>query len=150
MIKEFLPYQEALDLESLGFEEPCFAGYGRTHKTLWFPASDNNAKQEPTTYKTKKHRLLAPLYQSAFRYLREKYNIESLVKKEFIDSTDWVYVYEICYLPKEFESVKKSYKHLKYIESYKEDASQSWNTYEEAELACLKKIISILNETRTN
>ena len=68
MEKEFLPYQEALDLKELGFNEKCAAHYldvddlelkWRIYRNLSF--NTNNCVQ-------------APLYQQAFRFFREKYD----------------------------------------------------------------------------
>jgi hypothetical protein len=34
MEKEFTPYQEALELKELGFDEHCFKGYTEEYKNL--------------------------------------------------------------------------------------------------------------------
>jgi hypothetical protein len=70
MEKEFLPYQESLELKELGFKEKCAAHYideydselelkWRIYRNLSF--NTNNCVQ-------------APLYQQAFKFFREKYN----------------------------------------------------------------------------
>jgi len=68
MEKEFLPYQEALDLKELGFNEKCAAHYvdeddlelkWKIYRNLSF--NTDNCVQ-------------APLYQQAFRFFREKYD----------------------------------------------------------------------------
>jgi hypothetical protein len=59
MEKEFIPYQEALELKQLGFDEPCFG---------WF-ASDRTLVKEVTE---KTDFTLAPTYSQAFRWFREK------------------------------------------------------------------------------
>ena len=68
MEKEFLPYQESLELKELGFKEKCAAHYideddlelkWRIYRNLSF--NTNNCVQ-------------APLYQQAFRFFRDKFD----------------------------------------------------------------------------
>jgi len=68
MNKEFLPYQESLELKELGFNEKCAAHYldeddlelkWKIYRNLSF--NTDNCVQ-------------APLYQQAFRFFRDKFN----------------------------------------------------------------------------
>jgi hypothetical protein len=59
MKKEFVPYEQALELEKLGFDEPCIATHG--YLELYINTDDGHLK--------------APLYQQAFRWFREKHNL---------------------------------------------------------------------------
>jgi hypothetical protein len=68
MEKEFLPYQESLELKELGFKEKCAAHYldedelelkWRIYRNLSF--NTDNCVQ-------------APLYQQAFKFFRDKFN----------------------------------------------------------------------------
>ena len=71
MEKEFIPYEQALVLKELGFDEPCFA---------WFILEGDGAKSTLVLEKCPKQDIglcLAPLYQQAFRWFREKYNLKS-------------------------------------------------------------------------
>jgi hypothetical protein len=76
---EFVPYQIALDLKSLGFDEPCLASW--TYKTK---------EKIPTLYgcgallfdidglitnQTEDIICSAPLYQQCWRWFREKYGL---------------------------------------------------------------------------
>ena len=120
MNKEFIPTDLANEMIKLGFDDFTMF-FGDNHKEYL-------------------------LWQQAFRWFREKYEIESLIKRHFTGSVDWCYGYEICYLPKEFQNMKRPYGNLKYIESYQEGIGSyygGWNEYEEAELACLIKLIEI-------
>jgi len=58
---EFIPYEEAIALKELGFDEPCGAIYrhGRIYYLLTFSVI-NSIKQSV---------IAAPLYQQAFRWL---------------------------------------------------------------------------------
>ena len=113
----FVPYQIALDIKSIGFDEPCFGYYGIENElNIEFSSNlDHNL--------TRRNFITAPLYQQAFKFFRDKHNLDS-----------WVY----C--PNE----SKGYfaiilKHKRFV-SYNEN----FDTYEEAELACLNKLIEIV------
>jgi hypothetical protein len=110
MEKEFVEYAEALELNKLGFDEPCFSWWG----------SDGVFKQDYDL----NNAINAPLFQQAFRWFREKYGY-------------WSYIKEATKGTSRF-----------YIEKFDEKFFNSdiIDTYEEAELACLKKLISIVKE----
>ena len=78
---EFVPYQQALALKELGFDEPCF-GYWNIDPSL--PTKYLNPRCEPF-----KHDwcLPAPTFSQAFRWFREKYNVHSSPKR--YDETKW-------------------------------------------------------------
>ena len=63
MIKEFVPYEIALELKQLGFDEPCFAYFSESqqlHLCRFENMSDRGFVSAPT-------------YSKAFRWLRENY-----------------------------------------------------------------------------
>ena len=135
MSEEFIPYEEARLLKGLGFNEPCLRYYweGATElmgnntspKTNWelTDLSNSDLKELQGTIF-----MSAPLYQQAFRWFREKYNLLGIVNIDLSDNLkDEVYVYSIE-------------DHLGSIV----DRSEEFKTYEEAELACLKKLIEII------
>ena len=71
MTKEFIPYEQALALKELGFDEPCLATYHKELNTI-IPIYAKYTNQDV---------LKAPLYQQAFRWFREKgYDVK--VQKE--------------------------------------------------------------------
>ena len=113
--KEIVPYEEAVELEELGFNEPCFATYDE----------DRNFELQDflQTYETfPSHIVAAPTFSQAFRWFREKYELSS-----------WIYN---SYMDKYFYTVLENGKIVK--------ANEPSTTYEEAELACLKKLIEIV------
>ena len=71
---EFIPYEQALALKELGFDEPCFGFYD---ESLYFPNNENQ-------YGTFCNQLLdapscsAPLYQQAFRFLLDQLEFVSI------------------------------------------------------------------------
>jgi hypothetical protein len=122
MNKEFIPYQIALDMKSIGFDESCLAMYiddGTGQKVYIKALYDNHYK---------KHQLLAPLYQQAFQFFRNKYDYVAIVSPSGDSNGNTIgYYYEII-----FDFSKEN------IES------KDYKTYEEAELACLIKLIEIV------
>ena len=117
MEKEFVPYELAVKLKALGFDEPCLMYYDYSWRLV-----------ESGVYECK-----APLFQQAFRWFREKYEIFGVITSEKDDN----------YYNTEFfgYSVYKTKVNapLSIGLDLKENAS-----YEEAELACLDKLIKII------
>ena len=152
MEKEFVNYEQALALKELEFDEPCFTKFENYfNKTKLQPIiatlalnspyeneyngydqkiiNDNTRRWFFTGYKNsiKDHNqniLSAPLYQQAFRWFREKYELSHSIESHFTD--EWFYFYKI-------EGKYRRYNEI-----------QDFNTYEEAELECLKKLIEIV------
>ena len=116
MTKEFLPYEQALALKELVFDEPCFSVYynGEYHEH----GIQNQFLHE-------KNECSAPLYQQAFRWFRENHKLHSNIK--CVDTvTNKHFRYEIEYNGDTLVCRNR-------IESHKE-----------AELECLKKLIEIV------
>jgi hypothetical protein len=91
MYKEFTPYEQALELKELGFKKDN--DFGLLYKGEDIPAI---------------------LYQQAFRWFRDKYDL--------------------------FISI------MHYENGYSINDLRRFDTYEEAELACLKKLIEIVKK----
>ena len=121
MNKEFVPYNESLELKQLGFDGIyTFKVYDSTTKELIFSELGNVVSGY----------ILAPLYQQAFRWFREKYGLDSYIIPARLE-TKKVYDYYIWFTN----------------EKYERDLFIGMNnqyTYKEAELACLKKLIEIV------
>lgn len=126
MEKQFIPYEEALALKELGFNELCFAQYVANDKThpveLKVGYGDTlNAKY----VKAKATRLCtAPLYQQAFDWLRKNYTLRGFV----------VWGSEYIALAKYQDASGGEY----YINDFTTD--------EDARLACLQKLIELAKE----
>jgi hypothetical protein len=126
MNKEFIPYEEALALKELGFDEPCFAGYSEDEHGIMLCLMNilsdgllNNPEDEHCE-------CLAPLYQQAFRWFRENYKLHSTITSVSQESWQW-------HITKPGESLGKLY-------------NEDFYTYEEAELECLRQIIKIVKD----
>jgi hypothetical protein len=66
MNKEFIPYEQALELKELGFDENCFQFYMHSNLLTSNLVHLNHIDQNLFAK--------APLYQQAFRWFREKHN----------------------------------------------------------------------------
>ena len=130
MEKEFVPYDRALKLKELGFDEPCFGYYYTLNGKDW-KFADNHKYHEIDDQLVigANFTLLAPLFQQAFRWFREKHGIMHRL-------TSYAFGYQI-HLDNtadfDFEFVDRRY-----------DSGIDYKTYEEAELACLDKLIEIV------
>jgi hypothetical protein len=130
---EFIPYEQAFDLGILGFDEPCLSRYciftefeKPTHKLV---LQKLDCSIHESLWLTK-----APLYQQAFRWFREKYKLSSDISIEvYRRRTEIPWMFSITYLEED-----AMYEHSK----------NTFSTYEEAELECLKKLIEIVKEKK--
>ncbi len=122
MNKEFIPYEQALELKELGFDEPCLAWY----------AEDKNLQIAPDVYKKWTSNpcdnsniiivfnldcITAPTYSQALRWFRDKYSI--LLYKDYGKVPHMTIIQNLMF-------------------------EYGLLSYEEAELACLKKLIEIV------
>ena len=70
MHKEFVPYNLAIQMKELGFDEPCLAWYDGKYIEYINRGYCTNS-EEPYNDK----RCTAPLYQQAFRWFRDNHNL---------------------------------------------------------------------------
>ena len=129
MDKEFVPYTLALKLKALGYDETCFGYYDTdglqvsTH--YWYPKNKNTSFPESQT--TNNPKISAPTFSQAFRWFREKYQLHSTITSISQESWQW-------HIQKPGQQLGKLY-------------DEDFYTYEEAELACLDKLIEIVEQT---
>ena len=126
MEKEFVPYDRALILKALGFDEPCLGvfelivvgdtipkfRYNWESEDRWF-----NHNKEKNKFKDHDWYWSAPLYQQAFKWFREKCNTHYNL---FAGANKWSYVI---------------------AGDLGTDTEEGFNSHEEAQLACLDKLI---------
>jgi len=112
-MKDFIPYEQALELKELGFDEPCFGWFTDSYLRIGAVVESKHVQGEGE--------ILAPTYSQAFTWFREKYQIDS-----------WIYpnlngLYSVSIVRRGVGLGKVS----------------EYQTYPEAELACLIKLIEI-------
>ena len=127
--KEFVPYAEALALKELGFDEPCLASYFHAGKRLHITEYINHGE----------YTVLAPTFSQAFRWFRYKYWYTALI---LCDSFQIVQQVSISKTMVDFKTGEYRPNYITST-SHKEVDLKS---YDESELACLKKLMEIANE----
>jgi hypothetical protein len=142
MENEFIPYEQALELKELGFDEPCVASWDETtmKDTQTGKETPIIALNQLNGYKQynsdhdynkslgSKSGISAPLYQQAFRWFREKYGLCSWITMELGNKSTFCWVLS-------GEHTLTQYAAYFY-------------TYEEAEQACLDKLIEIVKNDK--
>jgi hypothetical protein len=118
MEKEFVPYELALKMKQLGFDERCIMHWWKG-KLSYYQMGDFS----PT-------HTSAPTFSQAFRWFREKYQLHSTITSISQESWQW-------HITKPGESLGKLY-------------DEDFYTYEEAEVACLEKLIEIVEQKNEN
>jgi hypothetical protein len=130
MEKEFVNYELSLRMKALGFDEPCFSYYeleGRLSDTPKESGDDIKYQGDckfdnhQNTYLDEDESCSAPLYQQAFRWFREKYKLSPIISQFGYSIED------------QFGQI---------IHTIPDDENPL--CYEEAELACLEKLIEIV------
>jgi len=123
MEKEFVTYEQALALKELGFDDECFAFYnGKFLDSTDYNFDDGTSKDIGLCIKV-------PLKQQVFRWFREKYELRTSIIRCSIKKEGGIVIGD------GFRIFKYGKDTISTIEK---------ETYEEAELACLKKLIEVV------
>ena len=117
MKKEFVPYELALKLKQLGFKYPCFGRYYNEEFEL-----DHGAWNSLDV----EHIIAAPTFSQAFRWFREEHGLFGT--PDISNFENKTYGYAVTTL-----------NHPHYLFN-----AHSFSSMEEAELACLDKLIEIV------
>jgi hypothetical protein len=113
--KEFVPYEWAVKLKELGFDEPCFG---------WWFTDEEMLIIEKSKKSTSENIIQAPTFSQAFRWFRENYEtyytIEGSKKHGF---------QHFIYFENEQTEIKSRF---------------TFENHEAAELDCLRNLIEIV------
>jgi len=126
MNKEFIPYEQALELKELGFDEPCLFAFDNCSTPM--RCSDlrtSKQKFNGVNYNSSSY-TSQPTFSQAFRWFRDKNKLHAVVDINI--SNEWYFSIFNLDAKRNAEVVKKD---------------EYYNTYEEAELACLKELIKL-------
>ena len=119
MEKEFVPYELAVKLKELGFDELCFVYYKRSNENK--PAYPNHGVIQNSICG---NGITAPTFSQAFRWFREDLTCDSWIRPNLVIDGPKIYQFLI-----------------------NDKLDDEWyETYEEAELACLTKLIDLKSE----
>jgi len=122
MNKEFVNYEQALALKELGFDETCLK---------WYMHSNNLSDDVIfLQYKKDDEFCYAPLKQQVFRWFREKHDLFGCIDLQACSPSHW------------FIRIDKI--EINDYLYHSEDENVKYNTYEEAEDACIDKLIEKL------
>jgi hypothetical protein len=116
---EFIPYEQALELAKLNFNEKCFGYYGLENE-LYIEISCNLDSNL-----TRRNFIATPTFSQSFRWFREVHKLQA----EILWRGDMEC---FCYKTGNFKYGSHDF------------SKDDYNTYEEAELACLNKLIEII------
>jgi hypothetical protein len=128
MENEFVIYDTALALKELGFDEPCL-GYSKDKEFKMWSAYDcyKNSEMKPWF-------VTHPFYQQAFRWFREKHGKTAIL---FSDGFKWTF--DLRWV--DIDDIS-NYPFVQF--PIKEVRREMFDTFEEAELASLNKLIEIV------
>ena len=125
--KDFTLYPEAFELKQLGFDEDCFTFYQVEYHENSPIMVDDNDQYRITGFRTCKnseipsHYISCPTYSQAFRWFRDNGKVAEIFS-QLLPSNKYKWGFKIQGI---------------------EGVTDGFFTYEEAELACLKKLIEI-------
>jgi hypothetical protein len=128
----FVPYQIALDMKSIGFDEECLAGYiylqgSGTFELAFYKDRNVNFNTTSNIY------VSTPTFSQAFKFFRDKHNLFSYIVRE-----TGINHGKIKYIGVYYKITEKGYT--------PKNTCVSQDTYEEAELGCLIKLIQLVNK----
>lgn len=138
MEEEFVPYNLALKLKELGFNELCFAGF---RDSEWFGTDGPNSRyfhaqlfKNSQFDKDQKDCCSSPTFSQVFRWFREKHRIITEIRF-YNNGEDWEDT-EFTVTVNRFEDFAT---HNTFVKN-------DIKSYEEAELICLEKLIEIVKD----
>ena len=150
MEKEFVPYELALKMKQLGFDGSCFAIWSgfdeqnfsitdtiRLYSSGFRINGTQSSKFYTNDFKSLSLRVAAPTYSQAFRWFREKYNLYPSIN---IYNDKWLCVIK--------STVSSETEINGYIVATINNGHPTFDTYPEAELACLEKLIEIVENIK--
>jgi hypothetical protein len=137
MEKEFVPYEIALDLKQLGFNESCFAYCNSFYKKDIIKQGVKGCVNSALEI----NEVALPLYQQVFKWFRNKHNLIGYIQTSYITREIINNISIPCSPRIEFTLGITSTVGACVLSSHNQN---NFKTHEEAELECLKKLIEIV------
>lgn len=123
MKEQFLTYEQALALKELGFDEPYYFA-------TYLDSANLIPREEEDGWDLSKG-IIAPLYQQAFRWFRDKKLTDASINRHGTHDGGYSYRWDIVHEYGVYEE-----RHFKL----------GYKTYEEAEDACINEIIELIKK----
>jgi hypothetical protein len=137
MKKEFIIYEFAIRLKALGYDEPCYTWYDsvgnfnyKIDTKFGVNYNSNSAKHQGI--------VSAPTWKQAFSWFRDKFED---IQFEIVPS-HWNHKYTGFY------HITAGFLNLETMEMSYSVGAGGFETYDEAELACLEKLIEIVEQAQ--
>jgi len=121
MEKEFVSYEQAVALRELGFDEECFSFFEEVDVLY---NSEGTYKYNDNVWEESE--VIAPLKQQVFRWFRESYRLYSTI------------IFRV--------SMEDNNEYWDWLIKGEEVVYRHFNTYEEAENACIDKLIELAKQ----
>ena len=129
MKKYYVLYPQAVELKALGIDEPCNAHYRDPESLISLAEGIAGVKY---SWINAPDAILAPLKTQVFTWFRDNFNMDG-----YPERCGQGYSYQI-------------YINFKTAENESIPSKGHWATYEEAEMACINKLIELLKEKNSN
>lgn len=135
-MRDFIPNLEAIELKKLGFNDDCIYAFNQNGGLLSFNgAYYMNSLMDQTC-------VSSPSYRQAFKFIRDNFSIESCVIPCFEEEckyyTNFLYHSQILLRRKKHNVIR--------TENNKHNQKMWFDKHEDAELACLKRLIELVKE----
>jgi hypothetical protein len=147
MEKEFVSYDLALRIKALGYKEPCFGRW-------WFRADMHKLNEQELEiissnyFELPEHYILAPTWQQVFKWFREEHNMHGIIYP-YSETVSGKYGWMIWFIGQTKDGHVtehiKSRPLTSMVDRKKVDDDTYWKP-EEAELACIEKLLEIVEE----
>lgn len=130
MNKEFIPYKQALKLKELGFDEPCLGYY--TGDKMHFVLKPLMLRVN----ELESYVVTAPLWQQAFDWFREEHNMLANI---YSNASGFLYEYH--------DTIGGTHR---FDSEFTGDCKYSgaFTSYQKAQVACLDKLIEIVEQKK--
>ena len=151
MKKHFANYNQSLALKELGFDEPCLAFYQKEYTEETPVMIDDDYQYRLTGWRTcrnseiPKHYTSAPLKSQVFEWFRENHNLRSNIMDFIDDVTGIEWDYEIATIGTDLD---ENGNYIPLVDYSIDDEIRKFKTYEEAESACIDKLIELLQHDK--
>lgn len=144
MNNDLIPYPEALRLKKVGFNNvPCFGVWYNIPEDVDLKFFDLERHFSSQPYETQyyankayKNAVLAPTYRQAFQWLLTKLHLYGIILPTITASWTFKTMYVV--------------EGLIEVPRYNYVVGNDYSTFQEAELACLKRLIEFVEQTTKN